>query len=94
MSDLPIPAHVQRQVMQALEEDLGSGDLTAGLISESAQAKVEIVCRESAVLCGTVWFDEVFRQLNDEVEIQWQAKDGDRLVPAQVICTLQGQIYC
>ncbi|MCU7915686.1 MAG: carboxylating nicotinate-nucleotide diphosphorylase [Candidatus Thiodiazotropha sp. (ex Gloverina cf. vestifex)] len=91
MNDLPIPAHLQRQVKQALEEDLGSGDLTAGLISESAQAEVEIVCRESAVLCGTVWFDEVFRQLNDKVEIQWQAKDGDRLVPAQVICTLQGQ---
>ncbi|MCU7851148.1 MAG: carboxylating nicotinate-nucleotide diphosphorylase [Candidatus Thiodiazotropha sp. (ex Monitilora ramsayi)] len=91
MNDSPIPAHLQRQVKQALEEDLGSGDLTAGLISESARAEVEIVCRESAVLCGTAWFDEVFRQLNDEVVIQWQAKDGDRLVPAQVICTLQGQ---
>ncbi|MCU7796582.1 MAG: carboxylating nicotinate-nucleotide diphosphorylase [Candidatus Thiodiazotropha sp. (ex Myrtea spinifera)] len=91
MNDSPIPAHLQRQVKQALEEDLGSGDLTAGLISESARAEVEIVCRESAVLCGTAWFDEVFRQLDDEVVIQWQAKDGDRLVPAQVICTLQGQ---
>ncbi|MCU7806688.1 MAG: carboxylating nicotinate-nucleotide diphosphorylase [Candidatus Thiodiazotropha sp. (ex Semelilucina semeliformis)] len=91
MNDSPIPANLQRQVKQALEEDLGSGDLTAGLISESARAEVEIVCRESAVLCGTAWFDEVFRQLDDEVVIQWQAKDGDRLVPAQVICTLQGQ---
>jgi nicotinate-nucleotide pyrophosphorylase (carboxylating) len=81
---------IYRQVALALQEDLGDGDLTAGLIDANALSRVEIICREAAVLCGTVWFDEVFRQLSADVTIEWQARDGDRLQPGQHICRLQG----
>ncbi len=81
---------IYRQVALALQEDLGDGDLTAGLIDADAISQVEIICREAAVLCGTVWFDEVFRQLSADVTIEWQARDGDRLQPDQSICQLQG----
>ncbi len=81
---------ISRQVALALQEDLGSGDLTAGLIDAQAVSQVEVVCREEAVLCGCDWFDEVFRLLSPEVSIDWQAKDGDRLLPGQCICRMQG----
>jgi len=85
---------IRRQVALALQEDLGDGDLTAGLIGADALSRVEIICREAAVLCGTDWFDEVFRQLCADVTIEWQAHDGDRLQPGQCICQLQGNTRC
>ncbi|MCU7842694.1 MAG: carboxylating nicotinate-nucleotide diphosphorylase [Candidatus Thiodiazotropha sp. (ex Monitilora ramsayi)] len=91
MSTVPTQEDLYRQVSLALKEDLGSGDLTAALIDANAQSKVEIVCREAAVLCGTAWFDEVFRQLDEEIEIEWRARDGDRLAVTQVVCTLAGK---
>lgn len=81
---------IARQVALALQEDLGEGDLTAGLIDADADSRVEILCRESAVLCGSDWFDEAFRQLDPAVSIEWLARDGDRLQPDQILCRLQG----
>jgi nicotinate-nucleotide pyrophosphorylase (carboxylating) len=81
---------ITRQVALALQEDLGSGDLTAGLITADASSRVELICREASVLCGTEWFDEVFQQLDSGVTIEWLAGDGDRLQPAQRICRMAG----
>lgn len=90
MSMLLDPELISRQVSLALQEDLGSGDLTACLIDATKRAQVEVICRESAVLCGREWFDEVFRQLSAEVASEWFASDGERLQPGQRICRLQG----
>lgn len=90
MSGMPDTESLRRQVALALEEDLGSGDLTAGLIDADARSRVEVVCREAAVLCGTAWFEAVFRQLDASVVIDWTADDGERLDPGQRICRMQG----
>ncbi|RLJ18858.1 carboxylating nicotinate-nucleotide diphosphorylase [bacterium endosymbiont of Escarpia laminata] len=87
---LPAPKLITRQVRDALDEDIGSGDLTAGLLDEDAVSRVEVVCRQSAVICGTAWFDEVFRQLDPEIVIQWRVADGDRVALDQQLCTLTG----
>ena len=77
-------------VALALAEDVGGGDLTAALIPETAQAEATVISREDAVLCGTAWFDAVFRQLDPCVSIDWQATDGERVQPDQPLCTLRG----
>ncbi|HRY14570.1 MAG TPA: nicotinate-nucleotide diphosphorylase, partial [Candidatus Competibacteraceae bacterium] len=77
-------------VILALAEDVGDGDLTAALIPEDAQAEATVISREQAVLCGVTWFDAVFRQLDPRVVIDWQAADGDRVAPDQLLCTLRG----
>ncbi len=77
-------------VALALAEDVGSGDLTAALIPEQAQAEATVISRENAVLCGTAWFDAVFRQLDPGVTVAWQATDGERVAPDQLLCTLRG----
>lgn len=84
------PARVAEQVRLALAEDLGRGDLTAGLIPAGTVAEAEVVCRESAVLCGRAWFDQVFHQLDPAVEIEWRLDDGSRLQPEQRVCRLRG----
>lgn len=77
-------------VALALAEDVGGGDLTAALIPETARAEATVISREDAVLCGTAWFDAVFRQLDPRVDIDWQATDGERVQPDQPLCTLRG----
>ena len=79
-------------VALALAEDVGAGDLTAALIPEDARAEATVISRETAVLCGAAWFDAVFRQLDPRVAIDWQAADGDRIEPNQVLCTLRGPV--
>ena len=81
---------IKTQVSQALAEDIGSGDLTAELIPQNNQATAHLICRETAVLCGQDWFDEVFRQLDDTITIQWHAHDDDRISNEQRICTISG----
>jgi nicotinate-nucleotide pyrophosphorylase (carboxylating) len=88
---LPPPAEtIARQVRAALEEDLGSGDLTAALIPASARSRVTLTCREQAVLCGVLWADEVFRQLDPGVRIHWHDRDGDLLAPGRILCEMEG----
>lgn len=85
-----LPADIASTVRRALNEDLGTGDLTAGLLAEGATSEANVLCRESAILCGVPWFSEVFRQLDKDVGINWRYEDGDAVKPGQTVCTLSG----
>ena len=74
-----------------LEEDIGSGDITAAIIPEAAQAYAEVITREAMVMCGQAWFNEVFRQLNSDVLIDWLVAEGDFVPANTLLCTVQGQ---
>lgn len=81
---------IQAVVKHALEEDIRDGDITAMLIPESNQAEAQVITREHAVVCGQPWVDEVFRQLDPDVEIEWLVKDGDEVQPDQTLFKLKG----
>ncbi len=87
---MPPSQAVREQVSIALTEDLRDGDRTASLIPESSISKVQVVCREQAILCGTAWFDEVFTQLDSDVSIDWRAKDGASIQPDYIVCEMKG----
>ncbi len=89
-SDKDLPADIDTTVRRALNEDIGSGDLTAELIPAAARSEAEVICREQAVLCGSAWFDQVFRQVDDRVKVSWLLQDGDAISANQTVCQLQG----
>ncbi len=91
MDNQPLPADLTETVECALAEDIGTGDITAKLIAPNTQAKAQVISREQAILCGTAWFDEVFRQLDSQVEITWLVRDSEILRPNQVLCNMNGQ---
>ncbi len=86
----PLPPDIGEVVAQALQEDRGSGDLTAKLIDAHATATAQVVVGDAATLSGCAWFDEVFRQLDDRVTVTWNYADGMGLTPAQPICDISG----
>jgi nicotinate-nucleotide pyrophosphorylase (carboxylating) len=81
---------IAKAVSIALAEDVGSGDLTAGLIGERSVAEASVVVRDEAVLCGRPWFDQVFEQLDPRIEIRWLYADGDALSPQATVCRMTG----
>lgn len=85
-----LQSSITEEVRRALREDIGSGDITAALIPAERQAQATIISREPAILCGTAWADEVFRQVDPLIRINWLAVDGDQLQPDQPFCELSG----
>ncbi len=85
-----LPNDISRTVATALEEDIGSGDLTAALIPADRASVARVIVREPAVLCGTAWFDEVFRQLDPRVQVSWDYHDCDRVDPGACVCVIEG----
>ncbi|WP_419185546.1 carboxylating nicotinate-nucleotide diphosphorylase [Crenothrix polyspora] len=73
-----------------LEEDIGSGDITAKIIPETTYATAEIITREDMVLCGQPWVDEVFKTLDANIDINWLASEGASVSKDTVLCTLHG----
>lgn len=88
LSDLG--AEIQANVRRALQEDIGSGDITAQLIPADRLARATVITREDAVIAGTAWVDEVFRQLDPRVAVHWQTADGERVSANQVLFHLEG----
>lgn len=87
---MDLTAEIKRNVALALAEDIGSGDLTVQLIPTENTANATVISRESAVLCGTLWFEACFRQLAPETEIRWFFKDGDQISEGQTLCEITG----
>ncbi|MBM6550254.1 carboxylating nicotinate-nucleotide diphosphorylase [Marinomonas ostreistagni] len=81
---------IKHHVTLALNEDIGSGDITAQLIPEANTLVAHVVSREPAVLCGTAWAEEVFAQLDPSVTLEWLAKEGDDLEVNQPFLKLSG----
>ena len=87
---LPAAHLIARQVAAALDEDLGSGDRTAALLPGQQQARVDLITRQEAVICGRAWFDEVFRQIDERVRPSWRVADGDSAGAGSRLCRLEG----
>lgn len=77
-------------VAAALREDIGDGDVTASLIDADAVAGATIIARETLVLAGQPWVDEVFAQLDEHVVVDWYIGDGQSAEADDVICKLVG----
>lgn len=85
-----LTAEIEANVRTALKEDIGSGDITAQLIPEDRQARASVITREAAIISGTAWVNEVFRQLDPRVKVEWQVQDGDRAEANQALFHLEG----
>ncbi len=90
MTDTPSAAQIEADVRRALDEDVGPGDLTASLVPAERRATATVICRESAVICGQPWVDEVLRQVAPAARAQWRVKDGQRCAPGDTIVTIEG----
>ncbi len=85
-----LTAEIESNVRRALAEDIGDGDITAQLIPAERLARARVITREPAVICGTAWVDEVFRQVDPRVAVHWQVADGQSVEANQTLFSLEG----
>jgi nicotinate-nucleotide pyrophosphorylase (carboxylating) len=81
---------VRDDVLRALAEDLGTGDVTAALLPDEADVAY-LLCKEAAIVCGRPWFDACHRALDPNVRIDWRVAEGDAVAAGTVLATLQGR---
>ena len=82
--------YIQQLVDLALEEDIGSGDITAELVQSNSLAKASVVTREAGVLCGSIFVNAVFSTLDPDITIEWFKSDGDSLEPNDTLFSVSG----
>lgn len=86
----PTPRQIRDNVLAALSEDIGDGDITAQLIPAEARANGKVITRESGILCGQQWVDAVFAEVDPAIHLVWQKQDGEPLVANDTLFTVSG----
>ena len=84
------PASVHTDVARALEEDVGSGDLSAAAIPVMREARASVIARAPGVVCGRPWFDAAFAAVDPDIAIHWTVEEGAAVAPETVLCELHG----
>lgn len=86
------PFAVALDVKNALLEDVGDGDVTAALLPATLLGEAIIQSREPMLVCGLPWINEVFRQVDPHITVDWLVAEGDWLDDAQILCTIYGSV--
>ncbi len=81
---------VAQEVTAALQEDIGSGDITAQLIPADSRTRATILTREPMILCGSAWASECFLQLDHTAQLSWHYQEGDHIEAGETLVTLEG----
>ena len=89
-SDAAVAELASQDAARALQEDVGAGDLTAGLIDPARRARAHVLAREAAVICGIPWAQAALQQVDPEVRLTWRVQEGQRCAPDQVVLEMEG----
>ncbi len=87
--DDKLQAAFEQNILAALLEDVGTGDLTGMLVPLEPRVQARVIVREAAVLCGAPWFEGVMLAIDQDTEIGWQYAEGDLMTADSVVCTIE-----
>ena len=87
--DDKLQASFEANILAALLEDIGSGDLTGLLVPNDTRVQARVIVRESAVLCGAPWFEAVMLAVDQDIEIDWKYAEGEMMTADSVVCTIE-----
>jgi nicotinate-nucleotide pyrophosphorylase (carboxylating) len=88
--DDKLQAAFEQNLLAALLEDVGTGDLTGKLVPEAPRAKARVLVREEAVLCGAPWFEGIMLAVDQDIVIDWKYAEGDLMAADSIVCTIEG----
>ena len=88
--DPALVAAFEANLNVALEEDIGSGDVTGKLVPENETVKARVIVREAAVLCGAPWFEGVMKRVDARIRIEWCYAEGAMMRPDSEVCVIEG----
>ena len=83
---------IEASVKRALKEDRAKNDLSLSALKEFSNKIItaKLIVNENALLSGTKWFEESFRQLEPKIRVKWNFKEGERLPKNSLVATIRG----
>ena len=87
---LPL-SHVSSSVALAIAEDIGTGDINSLLIDYNKYSSARVITRDNMILCGVQWVNEVFYQIDKEIQIIWYYRDGNFIPRNSIIFEVNGR---
>lgn len=88
--DEKLQSAFEQNILAALLEDVGTGDLTGKLVPAEGRVQARVIVREQAVLCGAPWFEGVMLAVDQDLDIDWKYAEGDLMAADSVVCTIEG----
>ncbi|WP_373213857.1 carboxylating nicotinate-nucleotide diphosphorylase [Ruminococcus sp. 5_1_39BFAA] len=93
MNEITMGLNVDHLIMQALQEDITSEDITTNAVMrEAKQGEVDLICKEDGVIAGLPVFERVFLLLDPETSVEFFVKDGDNVKKGQLMGKVYGDI--
>lgn len=86
--DAALTAAFERNIADALAEDVGSGDLTGRLVPADERVRARVIVREEAVLCGAPWFEGLMSEVDPRIGIEWHYAEGDVMPSGAQVCSI------
>lgn len=87
--DAALTLAFEANIVAALAEDIGTGDVTGKLVPEQEIVNAHVIVREAAVLCGAPWFDAVMKRLDARIKIVWNYAEGDLMKADSQVCAIE-----
>ena len=87
--DDKLQAAFEQNILAALLEDVGTGDLTGKLVPDDTRVTARVIVREAAVLCGAPWFEGLMLAVDQDTEIDWHYAEGELMTPDATVCTIR-----
>lgn len=87
--DAALTSAFEDNIVTALAEDVGSGDVTGKLVPEHEIVQARVIVREAAVLCGAPWFEAVMKQVDARIRIEWRYAEGALMQADSEVCAIE-----
>ena len=90
---ITMKVNVDKLLLQALEEDITSEDITTNAImKEYKKGQAQLLCKQDGIIAGLEVFERIFQMLEEEIQVEFYCKDGDRVKKGQVLAVITGDI--
>lgn len=92
-NQITMTLNVDHLLMQALQEDITSEDITTNSVMRAPQAgEVQLICKQDGIIAGLQIFERVFQLLDDTVTVEFFCEDGDAVKSGQLMAVVRGDI--
>ena len=83
---------IKDNVKRALKEDKAKNDLSLSMLKGISDKTItaNLTVNEKAILSGTKWFEESFKQLETKIKVKWNFKEGENLPKNSLVATIRG----
>lgn len=93
MNPITMMMNADELILLALKEDITSEDITTNAVMrEKKMGEVELLCKQTGVIAGLDVFARVFQLLDPDTEVEFYAKDGDKVEKGQLLGLVKGDI--